>query len=233
VDGRCDSNPVICPNTNNCQTVQCVEGTGCVYQNKTCALPANACILSTGCDPVTGGCGELEVDCDDGVFCTIDTCDNITGCVNTPDDSLCDDPNPCANYSICNLTGCTSVPIDCGGQGLFCSNFTCVDYFGCSNEPRDCQGNATNGTCTTYNCSETKQICDKVVGVCFNFFGVVIGIVVGALIGGLIGAAALLAGLSVGGVAAAYSSSVDHDKERAVKANPLFKGLGKGQEVNL
>jgi len=236
--GECESNPVICPDDNDfCTSVTCQPGIGCVTTNTTCTVPLDRCFVSTGCDPATGNCGTTQIDCDDGVFCTVDSCDSNTGCVHTPDDNLCDDPNPCTNYSQClNLSttfDCVSTPVDCGGQGLYCSNLTCVDFFGCSNEPRDCQGNATNGTCNTYNCSEVKRNCEKVIGVCFDFLGVVVGIVVGGIIGGVIAAAAFIAGLSAGGAAAAYSSSEHENSERAVKHNPLFQSQGQGKDVTL
>jgi hypothetical protein len=231
--GLCESNPVICPDDNNaCTSVQCVEGTGCVPTTKICPPPSDACLVPTGCDTVTGGCGTVDVDCDDNIFCTVDSCDPVAGCKHDPQDSLCIDPNPCTNFSQClNTTGnytCVSTPVDCGGKGLFCSNFSCVDYFGCSNDPRDCKGNISNKSCSTYNCSEVKQSCEKVEGVCFNFLGVVVGIVVGGLIGGVIAAALFILGLSAGGAAAAYSSSANEDNDRAIKENPLFKGQGRG-----
>jgi hypothetical protein len=116
---------------------------------------------------------------------------------------------------------------------LFCSNLTCIDYFGCSAKPKDCQGNATNGTCSTYNCSETKRSCEKVNGVCFNFLGVVVGIIVGGLVGGLIAAAVFILGLSVGGAAAAYSSSANENNDRAINTNPLFRSQGRGADIVL
>jgi len=238
--GLCESLPVSCADdaSDLCTSASCDDVTGCVNTTVSCPTPTDLCVISTGCDPLSGGCGTSNIDCDDGVFCTVDSCDSTIGCIHTPNNTLCDDPNPCTNYSQCvpDATGvyfCNSTAVDCGGEGLFCSNLSCVDFFGCSNTPRDCRGNASNKSCTTYNCSETKQACETIPGVCFNFLGVVVGIVVGGLIGGLIGAAAFIAGVSAGGAAAAYSSSASEHDERAVHKNPLFQEQGKGADVKL
>ena len=50
-------------------------------------------------DPVGGECS-TDSDCDDGVSCTVDTCQ--TGqCSNTPNDASCDDQNVCNGAEIC------------------------------------------------------------------------------------------------------------------------------------
>ncbi|MCD6591217.1 MAG: hypothetical protein J7K72_04575, partial [Candidatus Aenigmarchaeota archaeon] len=40
-------------------------------------------------------CGYTMEDCDDGITCTVDSCDPSSGCSHTPDNTLCDDSNPC------------------------------------------------------------------------------------------------------------------------------------------
>jgi hypothetical protein len=191
------------------------------------------CLISTGCDPLTGGCGTAPRNCDDGLFCTIDRCDDLNGCVHTTDDSLCIDTNPCTNASYCNATtGCQIKLRNNCSTDRYCESFECLDNFGCSSTPKDCQGsyNRSNSSdsCDTYNCSEERGACELVVGVCFNFFGAVVGVVVGAIIGGVVAAAIFIAGISAGGVAAAISGSTYNEDDRAIKSNPLFQPLGKG-----
>jgi len=42
------------------------------------------------CNVLTGECDPgMPLDCDDGVGCTVDSCDEDAGCLHTPDDSLC------------------------------------------------------------------------------------------------------------------------------------------------
>ena len=55
---------------------------------------------------MSDGCQYTPVDCDDGVSCTVDTCNPATGCVHTPDDALCDDENPCTDDSCDPDSGC-------------------------------------------------------------------------------------------------------------------------------
>ena len=46
---------------------------------------------------VNGNCQNTPSDgaCDDGVSCTVDTCDPQLGCQHQPDDVACDDGIPC------------------------------------------------------------------------------------------------------------------------------------------
>jgi hypothetical protein len=57
------------------------------------------------CDSATGTCqAGNPPDCDDGVVCTVDTCDEVNDiCVNTPDDSACDDGDVCNGIETCDL----------------------------------------------------------------------------------------------------------------------------------
>jgi hypothetical protein len=77
-------------------------------------------------DPNTAGCGTLVVNpapapastqvmhCDDGVDCTVDTCDEINDtCVNTPDAAFCDDADLCTTDSCDPVAGCVFTPVEC------------------------------------------------------------------------------------------------------------------------
>ena len=56
----------------------------------------------------------LYISCDDGISCTLDTCEPIMGCAHTPEDSVCDSGNYCIT-DVCNsISGCESFPTpDC------------------------------------------------------------------------------------------------------------------------
>ena len=57
------------------------------------------------------------VNCDDGVDCTVDSCDVATGCQNAVDDALCDDGDVCTE-DVCNaINGCENTLITPGGAG--------------------------------------------------------------------------------------------------------------------
>lgn len=44
--------------------------------------------------------------CDDGIDCTLDTCDASLGCVHSPNDAACDDANPCTTDACNPASGC-------------------------------------------------------------------------------------------------------------------------------
>ena len=72
----------------------------------TCPDDGILCNGTKACDPVLG-CVTVPVNCDDGVACTIDSCDaGLDKCVHKPNHALCDDGNP-RTIDKCTLTGCT------------------------------------------------------------------------------------------------------------------------------
>jgi parallel beta-helix repeat protein len=72
-----------------------------------------------------------NADCDDGVYCTIDTCDEETHtCVYTPDDSFCDNGLYCDGIETCDpVEGCQGAVDPCLSQDLLCdeANDRCVE----------------------------------------------------------------------------------------------------------
>ncbi|MEM5855046.1 MAG: hypothetical protein QXX07_03335 [Candidatus Aenigmatarchaeota archaeon] len=60
-------------------------------------------------------CSYSQMSCDDGIECTIDSCDALQGCIHTPNNSLCDDGNPCTE-DICDVQqGCQHTLFDTNG----------------------------------------------------------------------------------------------------------------------
>lgn len=100
-------------------------------------------------EPGICGCGLLEnecdgctndLDCDDGVVCTEDTCNTQTAnCVFVPNDTSCDD-------------------------GDLCTIDTCDPDFGCNNEAVTCAVlflcNPTTGVCEPEEACKTNEDCD-------------------------------------------------------------------------
>ncbi len=102
--------PPTCDDGTNCTTDSCDPGTGCVFTadpsattcddsnlcttGDTCSAgtcsgtavvfdDGQACNGVETCDPLTGvQVVGTPLDCDDGVACTVDTCDDESGCVN-------------------------------------------------------------------------------------------------------------------------------------------------------
>jgi hypothetical protein len=72
------------------------------------------------CDGLDNDCNaltdEMTIDsCDDGLFCTADTCNGVGGCSFIPDNALCDDGAFCSGIETCGIEGCSSGPPPCPG----------------------------------------------------------------------------------------------------------------------
>ena len=106
--------------------------------------------------------------CDDGVGCTVDTCNDF-GCVYVPDDSACDDGDPCTIDTCDPTAGCTTafaaLPCDdgnlctandvcaqgqcTGGDAVNCDDGDpctidgCEPAQGCTHTPTECTGECT------------------------------------------------------------------------------------------
>jgi cysteine-rich repeat protein len=79
-----------------------------------------------------------DVDCSDGIDCTVDSCGGLLGCDNIPDDSLCDDQDP-ATSDMCDVPtgGCVNTTIQVCGNGTLetpeqCDDGNAVSGDGCS-----------------------------------------------------------------------------------------------------
>lgn len=75
--------------------------------------------------PIIGPCGGCSgpQDCDDGVACTIDTCDNFV-CFHTPDDGLCPD-----NGLFCDGDEFCDPGVGCASTGNPCHRFRLCNEF--------------------------------------------------------------------------------------------------------
>ncbi len=127
------------------------------------------CVVNVDCDDGiectldlcnSGFCGYSAIDllCDDGLLCTDDECDSSLGCVNAHDDTLCDDGIACTIDS-CDAAQdlCENDPCDnlCD-DGLFCNGVErCDNSAGCTFGPDAC----TNVACATSTCSEGGDSC--------------------------------------------------------------------------
>ncbi|RJO64820.1 MAG: choice-of-anchor D domain-containing protein [Myxococcales bacterium] len=148
-DERCDDG-------NPCTTDACQPGQGCVNV----ALPDFSDCLLIGLDSeacIDGQCaipcaGDLE--CQDGVECTYDYCDQTIGyCRHDPLDEQCDDGLFCDGVELCSLRfGC--IPgevVDCE-DGQFCTTGRCDE------ETDACVYETDNQACNDYNAC-TVDVC--------------------------------------------------------------------------
>ncbi|MBK6519273.1 MAG: hypothetical protein IPG04_35320 [Polyangiaceae bacterium] len=94
-------------------------------------------------DPELGGPCVETAQCNDGVDCTVDSCDLALGrCRFHPEPAPCDNGVHCDGLEVCDgKQGCVpGPPLDCGDDNL-CTIDTCVEETkSCRYEPRDADG---------------------------------------------------------------------------------------------
>ena len=127
----------------------------------------NVCNGAETWDPTNDCQSGTTLDCDDGLLCTIDTCDAIDGCANDPVvcqtgeqcdpadgickataectvDADCDNGLSCDGAETCDGAGAcqAGTPVDCS-DGVACTEDFCEEVAGCVNIPSD--ANCDNG----------------------------------------------------------------------------------------
>ena len=184
-DGILDSATEECDDGDANGTTTCGCQLDCTYTTAgTTCDDGLFCIEGESCDG-TGTCqAGTPVDCDDGVGCTVDTCDETSDtCANTPDDASCDDGDVCTGIETCDLNNdCqTGTPLDCDDQEL-CTTDSCDSITGCANVPVECpvgeQCDSADGQCKAEpectvdaDCNDGffcngSETCDTATGTC-------------------------------------------------------------------
>ena len=86
--------------------------------------------------------------CVDGDFCTVETCDKVTGCKTTPSTAQCDDSDVCTSVDACQAGACGGgAPLSCD-DGNTCTDDACDKLSGCKHKPNAAScpdGDACNG----------------------------------------------------------------------------------------
>jgi hypothetical protein len=190
--GACQDGPdVDCDDGVSCTVDACNEDEDTCENVATDALCDDGlwCTGIETCDPVLDCQDPPDVDCDDGVGCTVDACNEATdSCDNLPNDALCDDGLWCTGIETCDpALDCLNPPdVDCD-DGVGCTddscnegtdscdyvpnNANCDDGLWCTGEETcdpalDCQ-EGTDVDCTdTSDC--TDDSCDEEGDVCRN-----------------------------------------------------------------
>ncbi|MBW1881324.1 MAG: hypothetical protein JRJ84_23460, partial [Deltaproteobacteria bacterium] len=157
-DALC-SNGLFCDGVETCDALAdcqagaapCNDGVGCTLDNcdeggDSCSyVPSDAlcddadvCTGVETCDAVLDCQAGTPLDPDDGVLCTVDSCDPITGIANLPTDSLCDDNDVCTGTETCDaVAGCQAgTPLD-PDDGVSCTDDSCDPVSGIANVPND------------------------------------------------------------------------------------------------
>ncbi len=127
------------------------EQVGYVAFAEPVVYPQVGCVVNADCDDglfcngaetcVAGTCqAGTPPNCDDGVSCTVDSCDEVGDtCVNTPDDNLCDDGLFCNGAETCDpVNDCQAgTPPNCD-DGVGCTIDSCNEGTdSCDNLPSD------------------------------------------------------------------------------------------------
>ncbi|MET0791919.1 MAG: putative metal-binding motif-containing protein, partial [Polyangiaceae bacterium] len=127
-----------------------------------------------GEDPTLGGPCEDDDQCDDGIPCTSDRCEqDLKRCRHSPDDSPCLDTVYCNGEEVCDpKLGCRAGPPVSCADGDPCTIDTCVETTqSCERVPRDADGDgdpvwncATGGDCDDTDpsiSSLAKEVCNN------------------------------------------------------------------------
>uniref|UniRef100_A0A7S2H3M8 Serine protease n=1 Tax=Helicotheca tamesis TaxID=374047 RepID=A0A7S2H3M8_9STRA len=129
----------------------------------------------------SAGCN-ADSDCDDGIDCTVDTCNMSTGeCSHEPNDSRCNDEKFCNGEETCTATGCQAGSFPCD-DGIACTVDTCDEINDtCTNEPNDadcdddifCNGietcSASEGCRSGMDaCLDSGFTCEEITETCFE-----------------------------------------------------------------
>ena len=116
------------------------------------------------CDPTEGCRAGTAPDCNDGVTCTVDTCEENeepNPCVHQPDASLCSGDNPCLVNPTCNATeGCLYDNVADGTECDVIADLpeTCLDGQCVARCERD--EDCSDGVdCTLDSCSQETGLC--------------------------------------------------------------------------
>lgn len=157
LDAYSDSAGLPCSDGDPCTENDVCDSGTCAGSPVTCD-DQDACTHSDAC--VQGLCAGVPVNCDDSVSCTIDTCDTVSGCINSPDDDSCDDGVGCTIDTCSEQVGCTSTPDHdaCNDNNPYTTD-TCDPSLGCQNTVTTC-GCVTSADCliqttcpSTVNCN--------------------------------------------------------------------------------
>lgn len=121
-----------CDDQNPCTSDACEPSAGCIFSPLSSGGcdDESACTLEDSC--VGGACIGKNIDCEDGVACTINSCDPLAGCVLESDAGACDDGNPCTDEICDEEAGCLSEDNDANcedgsdcTEGDLCSQGAC------------------------------------------------------------------------------------------------------------
>jgi len=150
---------------SQCEPGQCDSRGFCISTGGTPGAPCDDGNACTGNDTCGAGCQGTPISCDDGVACTLDLCDPLTGCAHVLVPRACDDGNPCTRDA-CDTDGTTCAHTRLTGDpchaGDACTTESVCRDGVCVGDPVDCddQNNCTDDRCNPFGgCSHTAVVC--------------------------------------------------------------------------
>ncbi len=186
-----------CDAVSDCQSgtpPNCDDGVACTVDacdevNDTCSHAADDSLCDDGlycngaesCSATAGCQAGTAPNCDDGIACTVDSCDESgDACVNAPDQGACDDGNSCTDDACVPGTGCVFTPDDSNScsDGAYCNglelcvagvclagNDPCHDGVGCTVDACDeaadtCSNTPDNSLCSDGFYCNGNETCD-------------------------------------------------------------------------
>jgi hypothetical protein len=152
----------------NCNDGVSCTADSCDEVHDTCAHAPNDASCSDGlfcnglevCDPINGCKAGTPPNCNDGIACTVDGCDETNDtCTHTPNNTLCDDTLFCNGPEVCNPTvGCQSGPAPNCNDGVACT----LDS--CNETKRSCVHAPNDGACNDGLFCNGVETCDRLNG---------------------------------------------------------------------
>ena len=155
------STPPDCSDGVSCTVDTCNEITDTCVNTPDDSLCDNGlwCDGTETCDSAADCQPGIAVVCDDGVACTVNTCDDVVdACAYTPDDSLCDNGLWCDGAETCDaLFGCQPGTAPICDDGVGCTDDSC-------NEGTDiCDNIANDANCDDALWCNGAETCDAVL----------------------------------------------------------------------
>ncbi len=152
-----------CADEDLCTLEACVDNV-CVPNGQVDCTPGSAC-LQSGCDPSTGDCVDVPIECEPPGPCEAGGfCDDVGGCTYSPIPGCClqaedcDDGNPCTS-DVCE---------DFGLGYPSCDNPTCHDPVSACWQWETCDGSCNPILTEPTDCSDgdacSKDLCDDELG---------------------------------------------------------------------
>lgn len=151
-----------CSDTVTCTVDSCDEATdSCVHTPNHAPCSDNLyCNGSEVCDLVLGCQPGAAPNCNDGVACTVDVCNEATdSCTHATDPSTCNDNLYCNGVEVCDpINGCQP------GTPPVCGDSVACTIDACDEATDSCTHTPNSGTCTDGLYCNGSEVCDVLQG---------------------------------------------------------------------